>query len=117
MFKNLLIAGAFACLSFGAFAAECQHPFDATVGEFSAAGANPVIIPDDKLAEFVDRVEDMNGVHLGEVSRGFMVVAGGKLLLGLEVDGCLIPPIVLGLVSAPKAPKLSGKNEAGEIGA
>ena len=44
MLKTLLLAGAFACLSFAASAAECEFPFDSTIGEFSAAGAPVVVI-------------------------------------------------------------------------
>ena len=112
----LLIAGAFLCASFAVSAAECDFPFDATVGELSAAGAPVAIIDPTELDQIVGAVETMLGTDYGDVTRGFFVEAGGKILLGLEVDGCLLEPINLGLASSSAAP-LSGKDEAGNVGA
>ena len=113
---HLLLAGAFACLSFGVAAAECEFPYDAVIGEFSAAGAPVVEVPADALPELVERIEGDTGQEYGNVQRGFIAQAGGKLLLGLEVDDCLIPPIVVGTLAPTSAP-LSGKDAAGRVGA
>lgn len=110
-----LIAGAFLCASFAASAAECEFPFDRTIGEFSAAGAPVVIIKTDELPGIVSKVETMTGDEIGDVTRGFFTQAGGQILLGLEVDGCLIPPIVLGF--AHPVDQLSGRDKAGRVGA
>ena len=116
MLKTLLIAGAFACLPFAANAAECEFPFDATITDFTETGAEPYVIPDDKLAAVVSRMETILGGDLGEVTRGFFVSAGGSILLGLEVDDCLLPPFKIG--PAPAADHLSGKDpKSGQIGA
>jgi hypothetical protein len=111
----LLLAGAFACLSFAVSAAECEFPFDTMIGEFSAAGAPIIVIEPADLPAIVEKVQAIVGHPLGEVTRGFFVQAGGKVLLGLEVDGCLIEPIFLGFVQP--AGQLSGKDKDGRIGA
>jgi len=116
MLKTLLLAGAFLCLSFPASAAECEFTFDLTVEQLSDAGAPVVIIDPTELAQVVDAIETVLGANYGDVTRGFFAEAGGKILLGLEVDDCLIEPINLGPVPAVSAP-LSGKDEAGHIGA
>ena len=117
MLKTLLLAGAFACLSFAAAAAQSEIPVDYTNGDFSAAGAPVVVIEDADLPAIVAKVEAMEGVDLGEVTRGFLVNAGGRILLGLEVDGCLLPPIVVGMVGPAPTNQLSGKDEKGNVGA
>lgn len=111
----LLIAGAFLCASFAVSAAECEFPFDKTIGEFSAAGAPIVVIEPADLPGIVEKVEAMTGEDFGEVTRGFFAQAGGQILLGLEVDGCLLPPVNLGF--APAAERLSGRGKDGRIGA
>jgi hypothetical protein len=116
MLKTLLLAGAFLCLSFPASAAECEFPFDDVIGQFADADAPVVIIDPAELAQVVGAIETVLGADYGDVTRGFFAKAGGKILLGLEVDDCLIEPINLGPVPAVSAP-LSGKDEAGHIGA
>lgn len=111
----LLIAGAFLCASFAVSAAECEFPFEGTVADFSAAGAPIVVIEPADLPGIVKKVEAMTGEDFGEVTRGFFAQAGGQILLGLEVDGCLLPPVNLGF--APAAERLSGRGKDGRIGA
>jgi hypothetical protein len=117
MFRNLLLAGAFACASFAVSAAECEYRFDDLIGQFAAAGAPIVEIGEADLPAIVAKAEEMEGVDLGEVTRGFLVNAGGQILLGLEVDGCLLPPILVGLVGPSPTNQLSGKDEKGNVGA
>jgi len=116
MFKPL-IAGALLLASISAVqAAECEFPFDATIASFASEGATPYIIPADKLPEVVAGLEAADGIELGDVTRGFLVSAGGSILLGLEVDDCLLPPFKVGTVAAPA--RLSGKDpKTGQIGA
>lgn len=116
MFKTAFAAAALCCLSFGAHAQECEFPYDATVGEFLAAGAPLAEIAPDDLPNVVDQIEAIDGKNLGDVTRGFFVNAGGSILLGLEVDDCLLAPIVVGTVAPASAP-LSGKDAMGNIGA
>lgn len=115
--RNLL-AGALLLASASAVnAAECEFPFGDVVGSFAAAGARVAIIPETELAEVVDKTEELFGLELGEATRGFFAVAGGKVLLGLEVDGCLLEPVVVGSVTRT-GERLSGKDkETGKIGA
>jgi hypothetical protein len=114
--KTLLVAGAFACLCVPAFSAECEFPYDDTIGQLAAAGAPVVEVPADALPDLVERIEGDTGQEYGDVQRGFIAQAGGKILLGLEVDDCLLPPIIVGTLAPTSAP-LSGKDEAGRIGA
>jgi hypothetical protein len=112
---HLLLAGALCCLSFGVAAAECEFPFDATVAGLVSEG-NPVNVIDPiELPEIVEAIETMIGADFGAVTRGFFAEADGKILLGLEVDACLLPPINLGL--APASEQLSGKDATGRVGA
>lgn len=117
MLKTALLAVAFLCAAFAVSAAECEYPFDKTIGEFSAAGATVKIIPADQLPPIAEQAGKIAGKELGAVTRGFLVVAGGKVLLGLEVDGCLIPPIAVGVMNTKPTPALSGKAPNGDIGA
>ena len=113
---HLLLAGALCCLSFGVAAAECEFPYDKVIGEFSAAGAPVVEVPADALPDLVEQIEADTDQEYGDVQRGFIAQVGGKLLLGLEVDDCLIPPIVVGTLAPTSAP-LSGKDATGRVGA
>ena len=115
--KNLLIAGAFACLCVPAISAECEFPYDDVAAEFAAAGAPVVEVPADALPDLVERIEADTGQEYGDVQRGFIAQAGGKLFLGLEVDDCLLPPIVVGTLAPTTSAPLSGKGDNGDVGA
>lgn len=116
MFKTLLIAGAFACLSFGACAAEeCEFAFEPTIAEFAAAGAPVVEVPASDLPKLVAEVEAVTGEEYGDVTRGFLVRVADVVLLGLEVDGCLLPPIVVDRLASDE--QLSGRGKDGKTGA
>lgn len=112
----LLIAGAFLCAVPAVSAAECEFPYDTVIGEFADAGAPVVEVPADALPDLVARIEADMGEEYGNVQRGFIAQVGGRLLLGLEVDGCLIEPIVVGTLAPASAP-LSGNGEGGRVGA
>lgn len=118
MFKHLLLAAALLCLPMTAHAQECDFPFDATLGEFMAAGAPAEEIPADLLPRYIDLASTMLGAPVEGVTRGFVVIAGGNILLGLEVDDCLLPPLAIGSVApAPASEQLSGRGANGDIGA
>lgn len=116
MFKTL-IAGALLLAPMSAVAQECEYRFDPIIGEFSAAGAPVQIIPDADLPKFVEVAEAITGKMLRDTTRGFLVIAGGTILLGLEVDGCLIDPIPLGTSGQPASDRTSGRSKDGGIGA
>ena len=113
----LLIAGAFLCASLAVSAAECEFPYEDVAGEFAAAGSPVVEVPADALPDLVERIEADTGQEYGDVQRGFIAQAGGKILLGLEVDGCLLPPIVVGTIAPTTSAPLSGKGDNGDVGA
>ena len=114
--KLLLVAAFAACFVVPAFSAECLNPFDETIGNFSANGGVVKIIDPSELPAIAKAAGKTMGHDIGEVTRGFVVAYGGVLRLGLEVDGCLLPPINLGPVS-PAVEQLSGKGLNGQIGA
>jgi hypothetical protein len=116
MLKTLLIAGALLLAPISAQAQECQYPFEATLHSFATAGAPWKVIPEDSLPTFVKAAEVVTGQDLEGVTRGFLVIAGGQVLLGLEVNDCLIPPIVVGSANE-LTKKLSGRGDDGSIGA
>lgn len=99
-----LAAGALAlaltsCTFEPAYAQSCQYTYDAERDRLLAQGLAVVELEPDTLAA----AEQAAGV---DASRGFVVtIPGGRILLGLEVDGCLLPPIPL---DAPPEPRLSG---------
>lgn len=111
---HLLIAGAFACLSFAVSAAECEYKFDETVAQVSAAGFPVAVIEPADLPAIVEKVEALSGDEYGDVTRGFFAQVNGSIFLGLEVDGCLLPKIVLSV--SPASEQLSGKGADGRIG-
>jgi len=92
MFKTLLIAGAFACLPFAANAQECVL-LDDIVQELATIGATAVLIEPEVLGEVVAEVESVDGLDLGDVTRGFFVAVDGSIVIGFEVAGCLLPPV------------------------
>lgn len=115
MLRNLLIAGALAlALSVPAAAQECLYPFDETLATLQDNGMATVVVADEDLPAIVAKVEELTGVELDGVTRAFFVNTGVSVLIGLEVDGCLMPPIKL---ASLKSPPLSGRNKAGEVGA
>lgn len=79
--------------------AECER-MDDVVAKFTAAGASPFIIPADKLAKTEADAVEIIGQPLPPASRGFLVVSRDRTIIGLEVDGCLLAPI---LIVTPKA--------------
>lgn len=112
--KRLLIAAvAAACLVVPAIGQEvtCED-FDEITVAFTDIGARVVLVPPENLPEVEEQFYDGSGD--GDVTRAFIVAAAGQLLLGLEVDGCLQPPIFLGFAQETR---LSGKGAFGRIGA
>lgn len=114
--KLLLSAALAACLVVPAFGQEtpaCQYPYDAVAAEFAAAGSPVSEIPAEDLPKVIEQLESLTGKAYPNVTRGFIAVVGGKVLLGLESDGCLLPPIIVAQV---KPERLSGR-EGNRVGA
>ena len=83
-----------------ALAAQCNEPFEMVVAQYEATGNNPVMLNDDEIGAAMEQFE------LTDVSRGFYVEIEAHILLGLEVDGCLLPPILM--VQPLRPMRLSG---------
>lgn len=75
----------------------CPFPFDDLVTGF---GDNAIVLPREDVPD--------------AATRGFIAnLPDGSIVMGLEIDGCTAPPIVI-----VPAPNLSGRNPAtGKIGA
>lgn len=101
----LLVAFAFGALGMSivlihpAFAQDCST-YDAVFARAVETGMKPFAIPAANLAKFVEDVEAVTGDNYGTVSRGFLLFVPGKLVVGLEHDGCLYQPIE---IVSPKA--------------
>ena len=118
MFKRLLLAAALTCLPFTTHAQECEFPFDATFGAIQSEGMPTEEIPVGLLPRYVDLASALLGTPIEGVTRGFVVIDGGRIFLGLEVNECLLPRIHIGNVApAPASEQLSGRGKNGEIGA
>jgi hypothetical protein len=113
--RTAILAGVFACLlAVPAVAQECTEPFDDVVALYAENEIPHVVIEGKMLDKITARVEAGIGSDVGEVTRGFVAQVPIGTLVGLEVDGCLLPPFIF---STPQPP-LSGRNhETGETGA
>ena len=88
-----------------AVAETCGDPLDVVVARYEAAGSDPVMLGPDELHAA------MTEFNLSDVSRGFYVEIEAHVLLGLEVEGCLLPPIEM---TQPLTPtRLSGATAFG----
>lgn len=92
-------------LSTPTYADSCTDPLDRVVANYAANGNAPVMLSDAEVGSAMEEYA------LGEVSRGFYVVIDAQMYLGLEVNGCLLPPIA---VHHPlRATRLSGTTPFG----
>lgn len=106
----LLVGAALLALSFPAFAQSCDYTFDDVANNQLRANGYPVVIvPDADLPALLAEVESLTGESYGDVTRAFLANVDGTVLLGLEVGGCLLPPIVVGVAAAPASDTLSGR--------
>ena len=109
-FAGILLAlaallGAFAIFTHPATAADpvCEYTYDEVAQQFADAGSPVVEVDPAKLPELVAEVERNTGQSHGDVTRAFIAQSGGRVLLGLEENGCLSPPIVVGFAGPAPA--------------
>jgi uncharacterized secreted protein with C-terminal beta-propeller domain len=95
-----LILGVASCSTAPAYAADpvCEYTYDAVKLQFEDFGSPVVEIDTAKIPAMVADLELKSGQDIGEVTRAFVANTGERYLLGLEVNGCLEPPIFLGFV-------------------
>jgi len=77
-----------------AFADEQCTSLDTVVHDFEAKGANVLIIPSDRLQAVVQDTSLYTGDSYQDVTRGFIAQGPGGVVLGLEIGGCLLDPII-----------------------
>jgi hypothetical protein len=78
----------------------CEYTYDAVKLQFEDAGSPVQEIEQARIPALVADIEAKSGQDIGEVTRAFIGLAGDRYLLGLEVNGCLEPPIFLGFAQA-----------------
>lgn len=109
MFRTTLLAGLLSlALSLPAQAQQCW-PFDLVMqGEFQARGLPVAVMSPEVL-------EKAKGLFQAEdATRGFVAQnEQGVFVVGLEVDGCLLPPIYLEDLSQFTLMRLSGRYSFG----
>lgn len=93
--RTAILAGVFACLAAPAFAQGC-YDYEATIEQIESSGGTVVEIPDDKLDDIIAR---FTAPGADDITRGFVSNLHGRLAAGLELDGCLLPPIPLGFAT------------------
>lgn len=100
LFAVALLLGAFAVFASPGHAADpvCDYTYDEVKQQFADAGEPVVEIDPAKLPKFIADLEAKFGGKHPNVTRAFAAEAGGKVLVGLEENGCLSPPIVVGIV-------------------
>jgi hypothetical protein len=100
-FATLVLGAALVAMpSAPALAASCPEPLDMVVARYEAAGNDTVMLNDDEIGAAMEQFD------IPDISRGFYVEIDARMILGLEVDGCLLPPIEM--TQPLKATRLSG---------
>jgi hypothetical protein len=122
--KNLLLAGMISlALVFPAFAqseepsapsAACDYVYDDTVAQITSEGTPIKQLDPADIPEMLAKLKAATGQDFPNVTRAFLAIANGMLYLGLEQNGCLLSPIILGSVTpTPAAQSLSGSTPYG----
>ena len=101
-----------------AFAQAC-YPYDATLAQLMASDevtsgemAIVEVAPED-LEGFIVGLNEVTGLDLKDVTRAFVFI-GPKVLVGVEIAGCLLDPIE---VVMPLNSSMSGKLPDGRVAA
>lgn len=109
MFRNLLIAGALSLAllppvylmslrSSYAEEAVCTDTYDGIVAEIRATGRPLHELTPDEIKDGLPQLEALMGKPMEGITRAFIVQMENEYWLGVEQDGCLLPPIVVGRV-------------------
>lgn len=94
----------------------CQFNMTDTIASLSEQGVPHVIIAEaDAVQKFVDEVaEPIVGAEVEGATAVLLANLPQGIAFGLEVDGCLLPPVIIpGLTALPA--KLSGKMPDGSV--
>ena len=85
----------------------CEFYMDDVVRVYTTAGIPVLFVDEADMPEFVANLSITMGETFEGVTRAFMVDVRGQMLVGIEVDGCLLPPIFLSVPITPA--RLSGR--------
>lgn len=100
MFSKLALAGALAFALFFAspVAAQQCDKFDEVFAQLNQKGSGLIveIIPPEELEAFVAAIDP---TYVPYVTRAFKGTGSAATVAGLEVNGCLLPPIVISYAS------------------
>lgn len=113
MIRFLLAAVMAVFLCLPSVAQDCI-PFDGLVGEISTTGVPLHVFTKGELEEITPALEEISGKDLEGATRAFIFASPKGLVVGVEIDGCVIEPI---LISAPEQEPLSGRDSEGNVGA
>ena len=78
-----------------ALAADQCPNFDSVVSTFQSRGANVTMIPVDRLPAVSEDTSLVTGDTYEGVTRGFLAQGTSGVVIGLEVGGCLMDPIII----------------------
>jgi hypothetical protein len=95
MKTSLLVAGALAFALFFAspVAAQQCDKFDVVAAQMEGVdGLTIEILEPDAVKALVEKIDP---ALVGLVTRAFVLDGSARVIAGLEIDGCLLPPIVL----------------------
>lgn len=88
----------------------CTYTFDDVLKNQIVAGGHPAtVVPTESIPEMLEGLSDMTGDEYDGVTRAFVANVSGTILLGLEVGGCLLPPIVIATTPEPASNTRSGR--------
>jgi len=73
----------------------CDYTVEEVVANFAAANHPVTMLDAATIPKAVDDIKVKTGTTFEGVTRAFVVNTGQQVLLGLEVGGCLLPPIPL----------------------
>ena len=91
MLKSALLAGAVAlAMSSPVFACDTLEGVKEIL---KAQGASFSVVPADELEEFVDGIVPVIGGEPEGVTNAIVATMGEVVVFGLEIDGCMTPPI------------------------
>lgn len=84
----------------------CKYTMDEVIStEFAPKGIPFEMIKAEDLPDLLAKLEAATGQKYEGVTRAFVANISGNVILGLEVGGCLIDPILLATVPAPMGDK------------
>lgn len=76
-------------------ATACDNTMDAVAAQYAVLGHPVTMLNGPDLPDMLAEVSASTGETYRDVTRAFIAEGSKGLLLGLEIGGCLLPPILL----------------------